>query len=85
MVVVKNGYSKYPFCKGANPESIVGREGQEIRGDQPRAICVEHSKKNIDQPYSSTFYQGSIVQRFRAVSVFQYGILNKFIDSTYYK
>jgi hypothetical protein len=51
MVVVKNGYSEYPFCKGANPESIVGREGQEIRGDQPRAICVEHSKKNIDQPY----------------------------------
>jgi len=50
MVVVKNGYSEYPFCKGANPESIVGREGQEIRGDQPRAICVEHSKKNIDQP-----------------------------------
>ena len=51
MVVVKNGYSEYPFCKGANPESIVGREGQEIRGDQPKAICVEHSKKNIDQPF----------------------------------
>jgi hypothetical protein len=51
MVVVKNGYSEYPFRKGANPESIVGREGQAIRGDQPRAICVEHGKKNIDQPY----------------------------------
>lgn len=51
MVVVKYGYSEYPFLKGANPESIVGREGRAIRGDQPRAICIVPSKNNIDQPY----------------------------------
>jgi hypothetical protein len=51
MVVVKGGYSEYPLLKGANPESIVGREGRVIRGDQPRAICIEPGNKNIDQPY----------------------------------
>jgi hypothetical protein len=50
MVVVKGGYSEYPLLKGANPESIVGREGRVIRGDQPRAICIVPGNKNIDQP-----------------------------------
>ncbi len=51
MVVVKGGYSEYPFLKGANPESIVGREGRVIRGDQPRAICIVPGNKSIDQPF----------------------------------